>query len=342
MDFSQLHLASLLGSLNQQQLPTPQPFPTMAPPEPSYDPGADFSSLYQPQNQAQDLFMQVLQQYPQLQNPTKLRKIGGFLAGLGSKTPFETSFQAAHGPELAQQQQWNERIKPLQQAADNERQSNLLGKQVADTIVNRKQQQFKIEETERKDKASEEIRKQRADIAQFKAEHPNVRFDFTHQTVFAADPLTGQVIDTGIKTGAIDPLTRLAVQHENRMEEIAAGGAQSRATKGMPSGTPRNQLIQPLDENGKPNGPPVRVNMDTGQVSPVDIKGFTKAPPKGATGSTTITTGPTGTTTRTTTPSTGVNARDNQARALLQAHGQKVTDANVKYVLAHPEIYGIK
>lgn len=334
MDFSQLHLASLLGSLNQQpqqQLPTPQPFPTMAPPEPSYDPGADFSSLYQPQNQAQDLFMQVLQQYPQLQNPTKLRKIGGFLAGLGSKTPFETSFQAAHGPELAQQQQWNERIKPLQQAADNERQSNLLGKQVADTIVNRKQQQFKIEETERKDKATEQVRQQRADVYQFKALNPDAKFDFRGPTVLVADPLTGKVTDTKVPTGSLSDMDKLNLQHENRLGEIAAQGAQSRATKGMPSGTPRNQLIQPLDENGKPNGPPVRVNMDTGQVTPVDIKGFTKAPPRAASSSTTVTTGPTGTTTRKTTPGVAPMTRTVRNKKTGEIKQQTSTDGGVTW-----------
>lgn len=334
------NLFSGLANLNPNDaLQGQQGFMPSAPPiQPEYDAGARMNQLYQPEHQIQDMFTGLLNQYPTGDHPSNLRKIGSVLAGLGAEDPMAASYRFAHGPYLQQVQDWQTRIKPTMEGANLERQSNVNNRMLAEQTVSREQNQQKIDETERRNRAVEadkevqrKIQQQRADVYEFSRLNPNLKFDFSGPTVLAADPATGQVTDTKIPTGALSDADKLTIQNQNRLQQISAQGAESRATKGTASGTPRLQMIQPLDENGKPNGPPVRVNLDTMEVTPVPIKGFTKAPPRAATGSTTVTEGPQGTTVRKVTPGVAPMTRTVRNKKTGEVKQQTSTDGGITW-----------
>jgi hypothetical protein len=74
----------------------------------------------------------------------------------------------------------------------------------------------------------QQIRQQRADVYEFKAKNPNARFDFSGPTVLAANPLTGEVYDTGVDTGSLSDREKIELQGEQRMSEIGARTAGSK------------------------------------------------------------------------------------------------------------------
>lgn len=64
------------------------------------------------------------------------------------------------------------------------------------------------------------IQKQRADIYAFKAKNPNLRFDFSGPTVKIANPLTGEIEDTGIATGNLTDEDRINLGQTNALERL--------------------------------------------------------------------------------------------------------------------------
>jgi Conjugal transfer/entry exclusion protein len=97
-------------------------------------------------------------------------------------------------------------------------------------------------------------------------------------------------IDTGIESRIMDKQTEMALGFAYSMQEIKERGAQATATgvaiKGTAPGesvnpTPNWQLHQPLDEEGKPQGPVVEYNTKTGEIRDApNFKGNLKPPPK--------------------------------------------------------------
>lgn len=258
---------------------------------PEYDPYSRLRDLYQPRTDISQLYSQVLQQTPQFTGVSTPRKIGAVAAGalLGLNNP-NLGLQVAHnigyGPYERQVEQYNNRIRALSQGAAEEDRYNQNQRILALDTIGKEQNQAKIAETERKNLAAEElkkedqkIRQQRADAYQYRTEHPNyeakVLADGSLLYVNPQNPSDQQKFN--VKVNELTLSDREAL--------IRAQGAESRATKATPSGgssQPRYQIVQPLDADGKPNGPPVRINIDTTETQPVNIGGFTKAPPRAA------------------------------------------------------------
>jgi len=75
------------------------------------------------------------------------------------------------------------------------------------------------------------VRNRLADIQEFKAKNPQMKFMTPKGgNITAFNPLTGESIDTGIASGSLSDKERLDITGEQRMEQIGATGEQQRKT----------------------------------------------------------------------------------------------------------------
>lgn len=197
---------------------------------PEMDAGARMRELYQPTNDATQRFERMIDEYPQRENPSWLRRIASMIVDY-TKGP-AAGRALYEEPQREAEAEWKAKIGPAQQAANLERYENANERTLA-------YQQMSLELNERKQKAIEEnnerkaaILQQRADIYAFKATHPNFKFVMPKGgNVMAGDPATGQMHDTGVPTGSLTDLDKLHIGQEQALERIGAQGEQARETE---------------------------------------------------------------------------------------------------------------
>jgi hypothetical protein len=227
-----------LTNMNQPQVlgesDLSQPFQAEAytprEPIPEMDAGARMRELYQPQTESTDRFNQMIQQYPQEEKPSWLRRIGAMVVDYtkGSKRA-EDWF---HEPYNEKVQEWKDKIGPAQQSANLERYENVNQRTLAANQIAAELREKAQQAKERNDDRNAQIRQQRADVYQFKATHPNWKIILPKGgNVMAINPLTGESQDTGIPTGTMTDLDKIWLQQENALERIGATGEQARQTE---------------------------------------------------------------------------------------------------------------
>lgn len=223
--------------------------PNIQPPnsrEIPYDTVARMQEIYHPETTATDKFNELQAQYPQYENPGKLRKIGGAI--LGSLTDLGTNLGGNHsgirGTDVYNETtgrnkfdrdvaSWKQKIGPAQASANLERQNNMNERQLATSTVNSELTNRRDDARNKTNEANTQIRADRAKVYEYKAEHPNKKFDFTGPTVKIADPITGEVVDTGIKTGSLSDEDKLNLQQKNAIAKIEKTGEETRKTEGV-------------------------------------------------------------------------------------------------------------
>lgn len=91
-----------------------------------------------------------------------------------------------------------------------------------------------LEEKKSAGASTDEVRKQRADVYQFKAMHPNlVLKEQKGGNIIAFDPITGKGLDTGFSTGTLSDQDKSDLKLTNDEKEITARGDQSRQTQDL-------------------------------------------------------------------------------------------------------------
>jgi hypothetical protein len=259
-----------------------QPPPQEAvPPSTNFDITRGMSELYSPETAASERFNQMIGQQPRMEDykPSVLRRIGSALTAFGPGG-MEAGMEFLHRPFTEKMTDWRAGIGPAQQAANLERQSNINERQLAYQTISTQLRAEADAERAKHNERNAAIRQQRADVYEFKARNPNMRFDFSGPTVKIADPLSGQVSDTGIATGSLSDADKLMLQQEQAMERIGETGRQQRMTEGIRQ-TGREELqgmrgwtIGTIPDPNNPNQSiGVRIHEPTGEVQPIQFGG---------------------------------------------------------------------
>jgi hypothetical protein len=234
-----------LTNLNQPtfgptDMPDPQSFQAegYTPREPisstpsEMDAGARMRELYQPQTESTDRFNQMINQYPQEEKPSWLRRIGAMVVDYskGSRAGQEF-FNEPYDRKITE---WKNKIGPAQQSANLERYENVNQRTLAYNQIAAELREKAQIAKEKNDTRNAEIRQQRADIYEFKATHPNWKIMMPKGgNIVAINPMTGETHDTGIPTGSMTDLDKLTLGQENALERIGATGEQARETEGV-------------------------------------------------------------------------------------------------------------
>lgn len=194
------------------------------------DAGARMRELYQPQTESTDRFNQMIQQYPQEEKPSWLRRIGAMVVDYtkGSKRA-EDWF---HEPYNEKVQEWKDKIGPAQQSANLERYENVNQRTLAYNQIAAELREKALQAKERNDDRNATIREHRARIYEFRARNPGWKIVPTKGgNVMVINPITGESRDTGIPTGSMTELDKIELQGEQRLDQIAATGDEARTTE---------------------------------------------------------------------------------------------------------------
>lgn len=222
-----------LANLNQPTFGSTdmsKPFQVEQPPLFDMDAGQRMGELYKPQTEATDRFNQLVQNYPQAKDPSWLRRIGAMVVdytkgGRAGQEFFER-------PRTNAIEDWKNKIQPAQQAANLERYENVNQRTLAANQIAAELREKAQQAKERNDEVNAKIRQQRADIYQFKATHPNWKIMFPKGgNIIAINPITQETYDTGIPTGSATDLDKIWLMDEQKLEQIAATGEQTRETE---------------------------------------------------------------------------------------------------------------
>ena len=223
---------------------TPVATPPTAPDE--YNVGSRMGELYHPETQATERFNGLMDSYPKAEDyhPSMLRRIGAALVASGHSfdkhgwfTPNKEAMQEGmdflNKPYNKKLGDWSNQVKPTQAAATLERNQNVNDRTLAYQTVSNELRQQSQDAKAANDTKNAEIREHRAQIYEYKATHPDIKFDFKGPNVMIADPKTGKVTDTGIPTGSMSELDKMNLQHENKMNEIDKTGEEQRNTENV-------------------------------------------------------------------------------------------------------------
>jgi hypothetical protein len=189
--------------------------------------------FYTPETEATDAFNQLVRNAPQRNKPGIARRLAASAGALGAPKGkgLETAEQFMYAPFMRNTQDWMAKMDPNYKAASLENTRNANERQLAGNMAQYTMAERKQTETERKNRSEEEIRRKRAEVYDFKARNPNMRFDFSGPTVKAADPLTGKVYDTGLATGSMTDMDRINLQGEWGVARAREAGGQARETE---------------------------------------------------------------------------------------------------------------
>lgn len=274
-----------------------------------YDPAKRMTELYHPETKNIDAFNQLASQYPTMAQPGKLRKIGSVaLATLGDYFGPQGSGKMAFnemmgfGPHDRAVADWKNKLAPLEDAANYERNMNSQNRMFATSTVTSEQRQSKDAAAAKNAEKKTAISQQLADIQKFKAENPNLKIVAPKGgNIQAIDPRTGQVVRDLGSAGTLTDEQRIGLEQKGAIEKIEKQGEETRATnaaKGWAIGT----IPDPNDPT-KTIG--VRYNVDTGAIEPIKFGGKGTA----------------------ITPTTGKSGNANQASDNLKQKAQETLDA---------------
>lgn len=273
-------MQNIFGPMAQSPNPTnevPNSGPSASPIAPQApDINSRMNELYNPSHTAIDAFKDLESQYPERQNPSTLRKIGAAITGVGYGP--QAAMNLLEQPHQRDIEDWKNKMGPLQQGANLERQENVNSRTLAYQTIAAQLRQEALDNKEKLDDANLKIRQQRADVYEFKARNPDFKIDFSGTTVKVANPQTGEIKDTGIPTGSMSDADKLALQHENRLDEIGATGNEARKTEGVKQdgreslaekkGWTTANIPDPTDPTRLIG---VRINNDTGEVKRIEL-----------------------------------------------------------------------
>jgi hypothetical protein len=224
-------------------------------------------ALLNPKEQQFQNFSDLINQMPQRSQyqPSKFRQVAAAIAGMGAGGPVGITNGQVVGyksniPEGQKIQQsikdqpynqalsdWANKLEPTEKIAQMESTRNVNLRQLGLGEQARIQNQQKIDETERKNKAAEDakdadraIRQQRADVYEYKAKNPNLIIkEDSSGNLIGIDPSTGKsdsILDTDgnpVKSAIMTDAEKLKQIQENKEKEITLRGTQSRLTEGF-------------------------------------------------------------------------------------------------------------
>jgi len=242
------------------------------PTEQPYDPSARMAQLFQPQTRTTDAYNQLINQYPEYQQPSMLRRIGAGLAGFGAgfrdpQAGIQVGYQLREQPNLERRQQWGERLKSLEPAMEAERYYNVNARQLAHQTIQGELTSRRLEEQERNNRERTRISDMRARAYDFKTRNPDWELqEVPGRNMQWVNPQTRQTADSGIPSGTLTETDKINLQGKNA---IAAAKARSEGAEERQEQAAWGDPIQIEDETGKKTY--VQTNRITGDVRPVKL-----------------------------------------------------------------------
>lgn len=270
------------GDTNFKPMPTAVPSSQTAPGDMGFDAAERMKQIYQPETQATDKFNQLINRYPQRSNyePSMMRRIAASLAMFGRGGP-ELANKVFEAPFSDALTDWKNQVQPAGEAAQFERYQNTNSRMAAYQQVAAELKQHAQDAKDKNDDRNAQIREHRAAVYEFKAHNPGMKFSYPKGgNVMAADPITGQLHDTGVPTGSMTELDKMNLGQDNALERIGATGAEARKTENVKE-TNRESLQNikgwTLGEIQDPDDPTkkisVRMNADTGEIKRATLEG---------------------------------------------------------------------
>lgn len=187
------------------------------------------NSMYTPETKASDRYNNMIDTMPVRNKPGMLRKIASVAAGIGGGP--EMFDMAMYGNYNNEMKDWKEKAGPAREAATLERQSNVNERTLAYQTIASQLREDAIKAKETNDERRISIAQQRADVYSFKAQNPDMKFDFTGPTIKVINPRNGEIKDSGWSTGNMSDADKMALGHSDRLSEIAARGDEARLTQ---------------------------------------------------------------------------------------------------------------
>lgn len=213
----------------QPPITIPESTPMMQEPT-GYDIGSRMKELYNPETMAGERFNRLIGEQPQYEKPGVWRSIAAALSAFGPGG-HETGMRVANEPYTRKMETWKNAIGPAQAAANLERQENVNERTLAYQTVSQELRQQADEARAANDTRRSDIAQQRANVYEFKARNPNLKFNFSGPTVLATDPTSGRVTDTGVQTGNLSAMDKMNLAQEQALERIEKTGQQARTTE---------------------------------------------------------------------------------------------------------------
>lgn len=248
-------------------------------PQDDFDPTARMNELYKPSTSAGQSFDELINQYPQRENPSILRRLGSMLVDY-TKGP-QAGQAMMDQPFTDKLTDWKNKIGPAQANANLERQENMNDRSMAYQTMSLELRDRAADAKSRNDEVKAKIAQQRADVYQFKAEHPEFKFDYTGPKVKVVDPRTGKITVTQWDTGHMTETDKIHTNQENAIARIEATGEQARKTQGDKQEDTKNNIElrgwgQPVmidDPDNPGNQIAVSINQITSEVKRITAPG---------------------------------------------------------------------
>lgn len=214
-----------------------------------------------PDTRATDMLYEMLNKFPERNEPGILRKIAAGVAGLtGNKEAVQT---AMYGPYIREMQDFQPRFEAVKDVASQERLQNVNLRQIAQSILQNQIGQGKLDlseraqaEKERANLVNEATRQKRAATYDFKARNPNSVIKVDEQDrLIGINPQTNQsTFITGpdgkpVKSNELSDEDKINLQLQASLTRIGAQGAETRKTEEVRQG---NRIdIEHLRQTGR-------------------------------------------------------------------------------------------
>lgn len=209
----------------------PMPSQPMIPQE--YSVGERMNQLYKPETAASDQYNQLVNQYPQQEQPGMLKKIGAIALASLSDLYGNKQGQEAYAGMTGETQHnrnvvdWKNKVGSAQNAATLERGTNTNERTMAyQTVSQELKQQADTAARENNEKKAA-IAADRAEVYRLKALQPNLKVIMTKGgNVMLLDPTTGKLEDTGRPTGSMTDADKMSLTQEHAVAKMGLGDKQ--------------------------------------------------------------------------------------------------------------------
>jgi len=237
------------------------------------DDGSDVLStidrIYNPEHKYSDMYQDQINKMPQRTEPGKLRRVFGFMSGLGQNGP-QNQDMVKYGKYYRNLSDWDAKTKAILPGMTAERSENANERMLAGTTVANLLRDRDITRKINTDQANVDIRQQRADAytnnLKFQQTHPKHQLSAVaggNYYWFNPEDPSEDPIDTGIKTGTLSKLEEINLNQGNALKRIAAQGAETRKTESVKDANEKENITLRGEESRKTKGSPTDTGSET-------------------------------------------------------------------------------
>lgn len=251
----------------------------------TYDAGARMRELYQPSHQMGDKYESLLGNMPVRQQPNVWKRIMASAISGATQDP-NVGNSVLYAPYERDMRDWTTRLKAVEPAANLERQNNINERAVANSIVSGEESDRRLQRQYSRDKTIERQGDSRLAQGNERIHQGDQRIEQANERLKIATEVSkgGQlkVDDKGNamivrKDGSTIPVKGEYLSFEEK-EALKAQTAAARTS------ARRDRVIERIIEDPNNPGKTIRVsiNLDTGEATPITVKGATDkaTPPK--------------------------------------------------------------